>query len=263
MPITVARIFRYPVKSMLGEELTQARIDGRGVVGDRAYAVVDPVENRVGSAKIAHKWKRLYEFQAQYPASPDGGLPPAVVLFPDGVWASVTEPAVEERLSRELGRPVRLVSEKPTDLKLEAVKPGLDPIELKETVDFPVVNPFFDLAALHLLTTCSLAYLRSLYPRGDFDPRRFRPNLVLDAAGEEGFLEQKWVGETVSIGPEVRLRILGPTHRCAATVLPHHGLPYDPDILRTANRHNRGNVGVYASVMQGGVVRLGDEVRIA
>lgn len=263
MPITIARIFRYPVKSMLGEERSQARIDGRGVVGDRTYALVDPAENRVGSAKIAHKWKRLYEFQAHYPPSPDGALLPPVICFPDGARVPVTDPAVEERLSGELGRPVRLVSEKPQDLKLEAVKPGLDPIELEETVDFPVVNPFFDLAALHLLTTATLAHLRSLYPSGDFDPRRFRPNLVLDAAGEAGFLEQEWVGETVSIGREVRLRILGPTHRCAATVLPHHDLPYDPDILRTANRHNRGNVGVFASVLQGGVVRLGDEVRIA
>jgi uncharacterized protein YcbX len=52
------------------------------------------------------------------------------------------------------------------------------------------------------------------------------------------------------------------THRCAATTLPHHGLPNDPEILRTANRHNGGNVGVYATVEATGTVHVGDAVEI-
>ena len=260
MPITVAPLYRYPVQSMPGEDLDAVVINARGVNGDRAYAVIDPAENRVGSAKIPHKWKRLYEFSAMYPPGEDAILPPPLILFPDGAPAVATDPGLEARLSQALGKPVRFVSEKPADLKLEAVKPGLDAVDLEETVDFPLINPFFDFAALHLVTSATLAHLRSLYPAGDYDARRFRPNLVLDAPGETGFLEQTWVGKTLAIGGQVRIRILMPTHRCAATTLPHNGLPNDPEILRAANRHNNGNVGVYATVETPGMVRVGDVV---
>ncbi len=259
---SVLSLYRYPVKSMLGEDLDAVEIDARGVVGDRAYAVTDPAENRVGSAKIPKKWARLYEFRSAYLPAADGILPRPQITFPDGSTASADDPTLESRLSAVFGREVRFVAQKPEGLKLEAVKPGLDAVELKETVDFPLVNPFFDLAALHIVTTATLAQLRSLYPEGDFDARRFRPNIVLDTPGETGFVEETWAGKTVTIGDDVRVRIMMPTHRCAATTLPHHGLPNDANILRTANKHNGGNVGVYAAVVRGGVLRVGDGVEL-
>jgi uncharacterized protein YcbX len=183
-----------------------------------------------------------------YPPGEDTTLPPPLILFPGGTPATATDADLDARLSQALGKPVRFVSQKPEDLKLEAVKPGLDAVDLEETVDFPLVNPFFDFAALHIVTSATLEHLRSLYPEGDFDARRFRPNIVLETPGETGFLEETWIGKTLAIGAEVRVRILMNTHRCAATTLPHHGLPNDPNILRTANKHNAGNVGVYATV---------------
>jgi uncharacterized protein YcbX len=260
--LTVRALYRYAVKSMLGETLEAAEIDERGVVGDRAYAVMDPAENRVGSAKIPKKWARLYEFRSVYGAAANGRLAAPSITFPDGETVPADAPDIESRLSEALGKDVRFVAVKPEGLKLEAVKPGLDAVELAETVDFPLVNPFFDFAALHIVTGATLDHYRSLYPEGDFDERRFRPNIVLDTPGESGFLEQTWVGKTLAIGDEVRVRIMMPTHRCAATTLPHHGLPNDVGILRTANKHNRGNVGVYATVERTGTVRVGDVVEV-
>ena len=256
--ITVAALYRYPVKSMLGEDLSSVEIDPRGVVGDRAYAVIDPAENRVGSAKIPKKWARLYEYTSRL--NGDGAVPE--IVFPDGSTAAVDDPDIDAMLSRDLGKEVRMVSTKPEDLKLEAVKPGLDAVDLPETVDFPLINPFFDFAALHIVTSATLDHFRSLYPDGDFDARRFRPNIVVNAPGETGLLEETWIGKTLAIGDEVRVRIMMNTHRCAATTLPHHGLPNDPDILRTANKHNAGNVGVYAAVVETGTVRVGDAVDV-
>jgi uncharacterized protein YcbX len=81
---------------------------------------------------------------------------------------------------------------------------------------------FFDLGVVHLLTTASLERLTELYPGGRFDPRRFRPNVVLDLdSGEVGFVEDGWIGETLCIGDEVRLRITDPVARCVMTTLPH------------------------------------------
>ncbi len=261
----IAALYRYPVKSMLGEALESAVIDGRGVAGDRTYAVVDPAENRVGSAKVPRKWAMLYEFSARFPANgaaQAGTLPPPLITFPDGRTVGADDPDIHGRLSEVIGRPVRLVSQSPNGLRFEAAAPGIDPISLEETADYPVLTPFFDLASLHLVSTSGLAHLRSFYPEGDFDARRFRPNIVIEAPGSQGFIEETWIGKTVRLGEEVRVRILGPTRRCAATTLPHHGLRNDPQILRTAGRQNKGNVGVYAVVVQGGVVRLGDEVQV-
>ncbi len=262
MPPIVSALYRYPIKSMLGEDLAAVEIDPRGVIGDRAYAVIDPAENRVGSAKIPKKWARLYEFRATYDGASDGTLPTPSIAFPDGSVVPADAPDLESRLSAEFGREVRFVSQKPGDLKLEAVKPGLDAVELAETVDFPLVNPFFDFAALHIVTTATLEHFRSLYSGGDFDARRFRPNIVLDTPGETGFLEETWIGNTLAVGNQVRVRVFMKTHRCAAPTLPHHGLPKDNEILRTANKHNAGNVGVYATVERTGTVRVGDVVEV-
>ena len=122
---------------------------------------------------------------------------------------------------------------------------------------------FFDLATVHLLTTATLDRLRELYPLGRFEVRRFRPNVVLmGSKGEKGFIEEAWVGRTLSCGPEVRLRITGPCPRCVMTTLPQGDLPADPGILRTAAQHNQVNVGVYAAVLRDGTIRRGDLLRL-
>jgi uncharacterized protein YcbX len=122
---------------------------------------------------------------------------------------------------------------------------------------------FFDLATIHLLTTLTLDRLRELYPPGRFEARRFRPNIIVaPEAGASGFVEQTWVGRTLAVGEQVRLRVTGPCPRCVMTTLPQADLPCDVGILRTAVQHAQGHVGVYAAVVQGGTLRRGDAVRL-
>jgi uncharacterized protein YcbX len=85
---------------------------------------------------------------------------------------------------------------------------------------------------------------------------------VETAPGGKDFVENAWIGHTLALGAEVRLRITGGCPRCVMTTLPQGDLPRDPGILRTAAQHNQVNVGVYASVLQGGNVRRGDAVRL-
>ena len=82
------------------------------------------------------------------------------------------------------------------------------------------------------------------------------------ASARKGFIESGWIGRTIAIGNEVRLNITGDCGRCVMTTLPQGELPRDPEILRTAVQHNRGHVGVYASVVKGGTIRRGDAVRL-
>lgn len=120
---------------------------------------------------------------------------------------------------------------------------------------------FFDLGAVHLLTAVSLEKLGELYPEGNFDPRRFRPNVVLElGSGEVGFVEDGWLGRTLRLGDEVVLEVTEPVTRCVMTTLPQVGLAKDPGIMDTTYRHNGNNVGVYARVLEGGRVECGDRV---
>ncbi len=138
---------------------------------------------------------------------------------------------------------------------------GLDHRETVTDEEMPS-ETFFDLAVIHMLTTATIDRLRELYPAGRFEVRRFRPNIVVEpAAGETTFVENSWIGRTLILGDEVRLSISGPCPRCVMTTLPQGDLPKDVGILRTAAQHNQANVGVYATVLQGGMVRRGDPVR--
>jgi uncharacterized protein YcbX len=111
------------------------------------------------------------------------------------------------------------------------------------------------------VTTATLDRLRALAPEGRFEARRFRPNLVIaPAEGSDGFVEDGWVGWTLALGDGVRLKVTGPCPRCVMTSLAQGDLPKDPSVLRASVRHNGGNVGVYASVVRGGLVRRGDAV---
>ena len=150
--------------------------------------------------------------------------------------------------------------------KAEEYWPDMDGLDHRNTVtDFTLpTGTFFDGATVHLLTTATLARLSEIYPQGRFEVPRFRPNIVVEmSTGEQGFVEQTWIGHTLTIGDEVRLKISGPCGRCVMTTLAQGDLPKDSGILRTAVQHNQGHVGVYAVVVQGGTIMRGDRVRVS
>jgi uncharacterized protein YcbX len=271
---SVVGLWRYPVKSMRGEELDVAEITARGVLGDRAYALIDAETGRVVSAKNPRKWPNLFEFRSEVtefraevtePTPASGPIPPARITLPDGATAATDEPGVEERLSAWVGRPVRLGAAPPEAPRIEGYWPEYDWLESPDAV-FEVKLPpgtYFDCASIHIIATATLDRLRALAPQSRFDVRRFRPNLVIETAGgAEGFVENDWIGRTLAVGDEVRLRVSGPCPRCVMTTLSQGDLPKDPNVLRTAVQNNQGNVGVYAAVLRGGRIRRGDAVAV-
>jgi len=274
----VGSLWRYPVKSMMGEELNAAEVTDRGLRGDRGYALVDRADGKVATAKNPRKWPHLFDFRANLIERAVAGSQAAFirVTLPDGTMITSVQDSCDQILSRALAREVTLESvargeEQDTSsatrtANAEEYWPDMEGLDFRDTVtDFalPAVT-FFDCAVVHLLTTATLDRLVELYPRGRFEVRRFRPNIVvLPASGETGFIENSWVGHTLAIGDEVRLSITGPCGRCVMTTLAQGDLPKDPGILRTAAQHNRVQVGVYAAVVRGGTIRRGDSVRRA
>ncbi|HEX5441047.1 MAG TPA: MOSC domain-containing protein [Ktedonobacterales bacterium] len=266
---------RYPVKSMRGESLRTARVSERGIAYDRGYAPLDQETGKIASAKRPRLWGRLLQCQARV-VSNDGAVR---IVLPDGQELLASQDEADARLSALTGRSVRLARTPPPAPEIERYWPDVDGLYLRDTVTsgrFGLGAPedtFFDYAPLHLMTTATLAHLQALYPRGQVDPRRFRPNLVIETPDDmQGFVENDWVGRTLAIGAEVRLRVTDPSPRCVVPTLPQGELAEDIGILRAVAEHNRPmapaldgarrpSLGVYASVERGGLIHAGDTVR--
>jgi len=277
----VVSLWRYPVKSMMGEELNAADVTERGLAGDRAYALVDSSDGKVASAKNPRKWPNLFDCRASFPEPVHrGGVPPVRITLPDGRTVTSTDSDANQALSAVVGRPVTLATSAPQGVQFEEYWPDIDGLAFRETVtDLPLAfgaphGTFFDYAPIHLLTTATLDRLRDLYSTGRFEVRRFRPNIVVTLeSGEKDFVEFRWVGKTLAIGSEVQLQIVAPCPRCVMTTLMQGDLPYDSGILRTIALHTprmpfasfgefTANVGVYAKVLRGGTIRRRERVTV-
>jgi uncharacterized protein len=283
--MTVTELWRYPVKSMQGERLDAADVIAEGIPGDRAFAVVDPATGKVGSAKHPRLWGSLLQCQAR-------ALGPAAVAItlPDGRETGSEDPDVDALLSAVFGRPVQLTTIAPEGNSYLAVWPEIDGVmpddfrdqnrvdgsEADGTVTdlgLALASPpgtFFDVSALHVVTTATLRRLGELEPGSEFAVARYRPNIVIDAAGDP-FAENDWTGATVQLGDALVASVLIPTMRCIMTTLAQGELPRDNGVLRAVATHNRieipglgtwSCVGAYATVATPGRVAVGDEVRI-
>ena len=274
---TISSLWRYPVKSMAGEELNTVEVTASGLTGDRAYALMDTANGKVGSAKSVKRFGELLKYQAKFVTQPEseGVAPPVRITLPDGTTLDSEQPDSQAALAAAFGPQVSLRSTAPDGLMLEFA-PGTLGGKYAKTSEVPVAGAaprgaLFDYACVHILTTSALQRLQEAYPEGQFSVQRFRPNIVVDCAGESGFVENSWVGNSLAIGPELILRVSIPCPRCVMTTLPRLDLSHDPKILRTVvqiNTQNLGDfgnlpcVGVYADVVKPGRIRRGDPVRV-
>jgi uncharacterized protein YcbX len=288
----IVGLWRFPVKSMLGEELETVDVAESGVVGDRAYALVDKETGKVASAKHPKVWPDLLRCRASFVTPPRTGeeAPPVRIDLADGTSVTSDEPGADAVLSRFFGRDVELARAAPEDFTIDQYHPdqeNLDPQgrrdEVTETrlgaalfkeMGAPSAVPdgsFLDLFPVSVLTTSTLRRLEELEPQSVFDARRFRMNVIVEARGD-GFLENEWLGRGLAVGDEVKLGVAMPDPRCVMTTVAQEGLDRDPEVLKALARHNRLDVaggglypccGVYAVVAAPGTLRKGDGVALA
>ncbi len=278
---SVATITRYPVKSMQGEDLPDVELLTRGLAGDRAHALVDDQTGKVVSVKRPRRWGRIFELRA---STEDGGV---FVTLPDGSRRHIEDPDLPADLSDLFGRAVSVASQPPPDATFDEewvrdLKDGAQPYfgqasrteDGAELVDagafMSAQGSFFNFGAVHIITTSTMRTLSALAPGSRFEPERFRANIVVDTAGD-GFPETAWQGRELSIGG-LRLAVSFTVPRCVMTTLTQGDLPADADVLRTITRHNAVDcfgtgtaypcAGVYADVISGGQLRLGQEVAL-
>lgn len=280
---SVAEIWRYPVKSMGGEQLAQSAIDTRGLHADRMWAVRD-IE--LGTFTTARRWPKLLQCSARFaedpagrPAGP-GDVLEVVVTFPDGAELSSLDPDIHGRLSEVIGKPARLeplpaMSDKKAYRTPQATKADLrrqfmvaedEPLpdfsmfsirRLAELARYATpVGALYDVYPIHLITTASLRAMEREAPGSRFDVRRFRPNLLVDVDGDD-LAEFEWCGGQLR-GAQVSLSTDIPAIRCSIPTREQGELPPDPNVLRTLNAHAERCLGVYGTVERGGRLAVGE-----
>jgi uncharacterized protein YcbX len=229
--MTVARvvgIFRYPVKSMAPEPLTEVAVDWAGLSGDRRWAFIRSGQERNGFPWLTiRQLNTMGRYRPEY-LDPDRlDAADTVVHTPTGEKYDVTDPA----LAAELGAGVRVI------------RHGVG---------------VFDTAPLSLVSTRTLADLGDLAGR-DLDVRRFRPNLLVAPVVDTPYPEDSWVGRGLRVGA-LRMRVDQRDQRCVMINVDPVTAERDPVVLQTVAQHRDVCVGVYGATVTPATVRLGDEV---
>jgi uncharacterized protein YcbX len=249
--MVVAQLWRYPVKSMQGERLPTIEIEADGVRGDRRWGLRDEHTGRVLTGR---REPRLLDAAARL-----GTRGEPVIELPGGTVLAGAGEATDRALSDWLGRPVRLVEAGADGGRAEFFADPTD--DTSEALEWTMPpQRFVDAMPLLVLTTASLRAGAALHPAGEWDVRRFRPNVLLDTAGET-WLEDDWCGLVVRIGA-VEVEPQHPCARCTMVTRPQPGLRRDLDVYRTLARHHGGNLGVWSAVREGGTIAEHDVARV-
>jgi uncharacterized protein len=276
---TVARLRRYPVKSMLGEDVDAGMVSRHGLAGDRRLAVVSRTTGKIASAKFPRLWRDLPTLSAC--ADDTAGEGAVRITLPGGKTVWSTDADADAVLSELLDEPVTLTDTPPPGAVLDRAVPeavlrdgvyAQVPAELMEIGGGGPPGTFVDFAPVHLLTTSTLDRIAELSPYRRAHLERYRPNIVIRTTGP-GFTENDWLGRNLRVGDELVLGVIARTPRCAVPTLAHGGLPRDAEALRVLARHNRVQplegsdpepcAGVYAEVIRPGRIGTGDPVRLA
>ena len=230
-------LHRWPVKSMAGEVLESARLDERGLGGDRTHAVFDSFKGRPRRL-TAREAPRLLAWSAAYPEARGAELEPesppeATVTAPDGRVFAWSEPGLSAALSEDLGREVSLTRDVAGQLDLE--RSVLVTVEAtRRAVESALGRPL----ALG----------------------RFRPNLHLELDADP-YAEETWEGRTLAVG-EARFELLHPCVRCAIPTRDLETQDKWPELLRWLTREHGGLFGINARPLGPATISVGDEVEL-
>ncbi len=273
-------LWRYPVKSMIGEQLGAASIMDAGMEGDRVWAVRDEVRGGIRGAK---KIGGLMQFAARHD-DPSGGS--ITITLPDGRTVNSSDPEVDRIVSEGLGHEVSLWPLQPAE-DLDHYRRGAADtddimVELRDifgrTEDEPLPDlsvfppeiiefesppgTYLDAYPISVMTTSAMRSMAEALPGSQIDIRRFRPNLVVDTADAPGHPELGWEGRQLKVG-EVELELLTGIPRCVMVTREiDEDIGVDGSVLRHIVADLDQLLGIYAKVTTPGEVKLGDAVTL-
>ena len=276
----VSQLWRYPVKSMVGGSVDSIALDELGVVGDRTWAVRDLERGGIRGAKKIGSLMRLAARDVE-----DGQVE---ITLPDGSTVRTSDADADQRVSAALDHRVQLEALRPADDLDHYRRGGPDSDDVVAELrgvfgreddepfpDFSVFPPiiaefesppgtYYDVFPLMVMSEAALAALAAALPDSNVDIRRFRPSFVIDtcddgtAASTPGHPEFDWSGRRATIGGAT-IEFGAPCPRCVMVTREiSDDLPADRAVLRHIIRDLDQNLGIYATIVTPGAIRVGD-----
>lgn len=248
----IAQLWRYPVKSLLGERLPTLRLVDDGIEGDRMWGIQDRRDGRILTARR--------EPRLLFASSRLAGSDLPVITLPDGEEMAGTGPVTDAALSAWLGKPVALVAASESDTaRAEYFADATD--DASQAIEWTMPKGrFVDAFPVLVISTAGLRSGAVAYPAGAWDVRRFRPNILIQLNGE-GWAEDAWADRQLSVGSAQLI----PRQRCIRCTMVNRaqpGLARDVNIYKALHRTHGGEAGMWSQVTQPGFIAEGDVVEI-
>jgi uncharacterized protein YcbX len=229
----VRAIFRYPVKSMRGEELAEAQLTLQGFPFDRQYAFVQANSRSIFPWLTGREYSGLLRHQARVQVV-ESGRPDVLVTNPDGDTTAVHDDALRQSLEERSGRPLFLLR------------------DYRGSQDVAQVSLIGDASIAQIGAECG----------APVEPSRFRANLYVETLSGAPFEEDTWVGSILRIGDTARVAITEQDKRCAMITLHPETGESRTEVLTAVARNHDTMAGIYGSVLTLGTIRPGDPIQV-
>jgi len=253
----VDSLWRYPVKSMRGEELDEAFAGFSGIYGDRLFAFRSSASPKGFPYLTAREQRRLLQYRPRF-------------RYPDKAARPINLTEAESMGANPLSADF-------SELMIDVETPAGDALAIDNPVLIDAIRADIDekhrltlMRSERAMTDCrpvsifSLQSARQLGEETDtpIDKRRFRANVYVDLASAGGFAENEFVGRSLRIGPKAVVSVLVRDARCMMITLDPDTGEKEPAILKKVAQAHDGMAGVYGAVLVEGTLHKGDPVEV-
>jgi uncharacterized protein YcbX len=256
---TVESLWRYPVKSMRGEEMDEIFAGYAGVYGDRLFAFESSTAPKGFPFFTGREQRQMIRYRARF-RNPDKAARPA----------NLSEAV-------KLSPNINPISADVSELMIDVETPDGKTFSIDDPALVDILRAGFDgsheltlLRSEKAMTDCrpvSIFSVQTAKTLGEetgvaVDKRRFRANVYLDLVSSQGFAEDKFVGRSLRIGSKVIVAVLQRDGRCMMITLDPDTAEKTPAILKAVAQAHEGMAGVYGAVLSEGMIRKGDPVEL-
>lgn len=256
---TVESLWRYPVKSMRGEELNEMFAGFSGVYGDRLYAFRSSTAPKGFPYFTARDQRQMLRYRPRFRQPEKAAAPPNLAeaeSMPPGATPLYGDPAdLALDVETPSGKAMAIDDPALVDLLRAGINPAPDVTLMRSERALTDCRP---LSLFSLQTAKKLGEEAGL----EIDKRRFRANIYLDLRNAEGFAEERFVGRSLRIGSKVVISIVERDPRCMLITLDPETGEKAPAVLKTVAQAHAGVAGIYGAVLSEGTVRTGDSVEL-
>jgi uncharacterized protein YcbX len=254
---SVESLWRYPVKSMRGEELDELFVGYAGVYGDRVFAFESSANQRGFPWFTGRDKREMIRYRARF-RQPDKAARP--------INLNLAEKSSANPIHADLSE-LMVDVDLPDGRKLAIDDPALIDVLRAGSVNNPQLTLLRSARALTDARPLSIFSVQSASKLADetgvaVDKRRFRANVYLDLKSGEAFAENEFVGKSLRIGSQVVVQVLQRDSRCMMITLDPDTAKKSPALLKAVAQAHEGMAGVYAAVLIEGIIRKGDSVEI-